>query len=84
MMLDLLVILSAIPLGYLLAWLAREELIPGRVWFQRLVVISLALGGGLWAYGVRAGLALGMFLAILAFIAYCQSFNRRLTVKQKI
>ncbi|MSS74601.1 hypothetical protein EXS73_00070 [Candidatus Pacearchaeota archaeon] len=84
MILDFVVVLIAIPVGYLLAWLAREELVPGRVWFQRLAVISLVLGMGLWAYGMPTGLILGLFLAILAFIAYCQSFNRRLTTKQKI
>ncbi|MBM3230056.1 hypothetical protein FJZ22_00135 [Candidatus Pacearchaeota archaeon] len=83
MLLELFGILSAIPIGYFLAWLAREELVVGRKWFQRLVILSLVLGGTFWAYGLREGLEIGCFLAILAFIAYHQSFNRRWT-KSKI
>lgn len=83
MIVTILLVLSALPLGYLLAWLAREELVIGRRWFQRLVLVSLVFGGGLWAYGIREGFTLWMFLAILAFVAYHQSYDRRWT-KSKI
>ncbi len=83
MMTELLIILSAIPLGYLLAWLSREELVPGRAWFRRLMVVSLVIGGMLLLYGQPEGLTMGVFLAILAFIAYIQSFKASWTKKQK-
>ena len=39
----ILVVVSAIPLGYLVAYMARDELIVGRKWFGVLMILSLVL-----------------------------------------
>jgi ABC-type Fe3+ transport system permease subunit len=77
MILEIVLVLSALPLGFFLAWLTRDELVLGRRWFKRLVIVSLALGAGMGLYGLREGMVLGVFLAILSYSAYHQSFIRR-------
>ncbi len=39
----ILVMLSSFPVGYLLAYLCREELVAGRKWFKLIAVISIVL-----------------------------------------
>jgi len=37
-----LILLTAIPAGFLLAWLTKEELKDGRKWFKLIIALSLA------------------------------------------
>ena len=39
---NILILLTAIPAGLLLAWLCKEELVPGRKWFF-IILYSLAI-----------------------------------------
>jgi len=48
MIIEIIILLLAIPSGYLIAWLARDELIQGRTWFRILIVVSILLG--IWFY----------------------------------
>jgi formate-dependent nitrite reductase membrane component NrfD len=43
MLLSILVLLTAVPVGLLIAWLAKEELKPGKKWF-RIIVLGSVLG----------------------------------------
>jgi len=48
MVLEWVILLLAIPSGFLIAWLARDELVVGRKWFRVLIVMSILLG--IWFY----------------------------------
>lgn len=43
MILEVILLLTAIPAGFLIAWLARDELIQGRKWFKALIIISFLI-----------------------------------------
>ena len=45
MIAELIILVMGIPIGYLIAWLARDELVSGRVWFYVLIFASIFLGG---------------------------------------
>lgn len=69
----------AVPLGFWIAWLARDELRVGRRWFAIAVAagIVLALAAGVeWQ---AAGAYTGIFIAVLAGVAYRKSFDRKWT-----
>jgi hypothetical protein len=43
MLSEILILVLAIPVGYLLSWMARDELTQGRKWFKVIIVLSLIL-----------------------------------------
>ncbi|HIG52080.1 hypothetical protein CXT76_00160 [Candidatus Parvarchaeota archaeon] len=47
MILNIFFILLAIPSGFLIAWLARDELVSGKKYFRILIIVSIlgAIGG---------------------------------------
>lgn len=59
LILTILILLTAIPAGYLIAWMAKEELKPGKMWFKILV-----LGGIL---GAIIGVFLRQYVLALTF-----------------
>jgi len=44
MLIEIILILLAFPVGYLIAWLAAEELVAGRKWFKAIIGLFSALG----------------------------------------
>lgn len=68
-------LLLAIPVGLLVAWLTRDELIAGRTWFQRIVSGSFVLALTAFASGWKAEASTLLFLSIIAFISYVKSFD---------
>ncbi len=44
MILEIIILILAIPAGYLIAWLSHDELKAGRKWFKALVILSIILG----------------------------------------
>ena len=82
-LIDIIILLLAIPVGFLIAWLCRDELIEGRVWFRILIIVGVL--GGLWFYltgNTIISLAL-FFIAIVAFISYIKSNDKKFAVKRK-
>ena len=45
---EIIILLLGIPIGYLIAWLAKDELEVGRKWFRVLVIFSFLVG--IWFY----------------------------------
>ena len=41
MLIEIIILLSGIPAGYLIAWLAKDELKAGRKWFVILMIFSI-------------------------------------------
>ena len=48
MFLEILILLLAIPTGFLIAWLASDELKEGKPWFRVLIISSIIVG--IWFY----------------------------------
>ena len=72
-------LLTAIPIGFLIAFLARDELLAGRTWFRGLVLTGI-LGAGWFALTGKVAIAWTiLYLAVLAFIAYCKGFDGKWT-----
>lgn len=76
------VLFLAIPAGYLIAWLARDELADGRMWFRALVGLTIVSGGVLLFFHKPASLAL-FFIAILSLIALIKSHDKKWIGKKK-
>jgi len=43
MLAEVLILISGIPLGFLIAYLTRDELVVGRPWFQFIIFLSIML-----------------------------------------
>ncbi|MBI2631580.1 hypothetical protein HYW75_01095 [Candidatus Pacearchaeota archaeon] len=75
MILEIIILLLAIPIGLLLAWISKDELKDGRIWFK--ILIMLSLFGGIFFFLLRfsvIGLTL-LFIFIVTIISYLKSFD---------
>jgi hypothetical protein len=82
LIIEFILLVLAIPAGFLIAWLARDELVDGKKWFRTLVIASLALGGMFWLAGfVYISLSL-IFIAIASFISLVKSNDKNWTKKR--
>jgi len=76
------ILLLAVPVGFLLAWLGWDELIVGRKYFKILIVLGIVLGIGGWLFGFSAVGWSGGFIAIVSFISYLKSFDKKWTKRK--
>tara|TARA_Y100000034_G_scaffold132001_1_gene193969 strand:+ start:6159 stop:6416 length:258 start_codon:yes stop_codon:yes gene_type:complete len=79
LILAVVVLILAVPVGYLIAWLARDELVSGRKYFRILIIGSIL--AGIWFYLVkRIDLVLSMgFLLIISLISLVKSQDKKWT-----
>lgn len=84
MIVEILVLIAAIPAGFILAWLARDELVEGREWFRIIIIASVVLAVGAWIFGFGRYISLSLaFIAIVAFISLVKSKDKK-WVKRRI
>jgi len=77
MMLEVLFLILAVPAGFLIAWLANDELVSGRRWFYALLLLSIGLGGWFFLTGLSyLGLTFS-FMAIVSFISILKSRDKK-------
>ncbi len=81
MLYEILILVLAVPVGFLVGWWARDELLGLREWFKWLIVFSIVVGIGacLFDYSV-VGWTLG-FVAVVSFVSYWKSFDGEWTKK---
>ncbi len=79
MILEVIVLILAIPIGYLLAWMARDELIIGRKWFRIMMVLSILLSILFLILNNFAIFYTLIFILIVAFISYKKGFDKKWT-----
>jgi len=79
MIIELLILILGIPVGLLISWYSRDELISGRKWFKILIIFSTILG--IWGLLIKfdyiswtAG-----FMIIISFTALIKSRNPKWT-----
>ena len=78
----LLLFVLAFPLGFAIAYLARDELIAGRKWFLALMAVSLIFGvyfAYLGNYPVSISLA---FIFIVTLVSFIKSKDKKFTGKK--
>jgi len=73
------IIILAFPVGYLLSYLARDELVAGRKWFYSLTIVSLVVAAMLgfinFAFKLPSIFAL-VFMIIISLIAVWKSHDK--------
>ena len=77
MIVEIIVLLLAIPIGLLIAHMARDELVDGRKWFNALFIIGFL--AGVWFFLID-NVAVGytsLFIALIAIISYIKSFDKK-------
>ncbi|MCA9485407.1 MAG: hypothetical protein KC506_01020 [Nanoarchaeota archaeon] len=75
MITEIIVLLLSIPVGYLIAYLANDELVQGRRWFRYLMILAFVVGG--W-FALRRNYTIVLtagFIFIVTFISYWKSFD---------
>lgn len=79
---NILFILFAFPLGAVLAWVCRDELVSGRKWIARISVISLIAFVVLLSVHRKAEALSSLFVTLLAIISLYKSYDMRWTRKK--
>jgi len=75
MIIEIGLLMLAIPIGYLIAWMARDELVSGRKWFRALIILGVIIGGWFYLVGNNAIALTGVFISIVSFVSYWKSFD---------
>lgn len=73
-------LLSALPLGYLLAWLTKEELVQGRLAFALLIPASAVMAAAFLFLEIEPKLPLAfslLFILIVSMICMLKSYDQR-------
>lgn len=84
MILELLILACAIPVGFVIAWFARDELTEGRKWFRILVIASILFGIWFYLIGMIPEMYGSLFVGIVSFVSFVKSYNRRWTANRKV
>ncbi len=74
------VLLSSVPLGYLLAWLTREELIQGRLAFALLIPASAVMAAAFLFMDIEPKLPLifsFLFTLIVSLVCMLKSYDKK-------
>jgi ABC-type Fe3+ transport system permease subunit len=73
MILTIIILLLAIPVGYLIAWLAKDELVVGKRWFRILIVVSILGIIGFWIYGFPTIAWTFGFLGVVSLVSFVKA-----------
>ena len=82
LILTLILLVLSIPTGFLIAYMARDELVQGRKWFITLILLSLFTGIVLLIARSYAGVLACLFIVMVALISYKKSFDAKWTIKR--
>jgi len=84
MWLQITILFLAIPVGYLIAWSSKDELLVGRKWFFIISIASFILAI-FFLYLKNNSIAFALFyLAIIALVSYKKSFDKKWAKKSRI
>ena len=73
---EIIILLLGIPVGFLLAWLARDELSAGQKWFKALIILSVVVGAWMFLTGQAVvGWTCG-FVVIVALIGLMKTHKK--------
>lgn len=84
MLFEIILLLCAIPTGFLISWMARDELIQGRKWFIALIGVSAIAGIALFSLKLNAEGFTCIFVAIVSGVSYWKSFDKKWTKRKNL
>lgn len=79
---EIIILVLAIPVGYLIALLCRDELVAGRVWFEIIILLSFVLGIAYYIKGESYIAWTLAFISIIALISLMKSYDKKWTRKR--
>ncbi len=79
MLMEALILALALPSGYLIAWLARDELLAGQAWFWLILLSSLILTGIFYTFSLKYLWLSCLFIAVVSAISIVKSYDTRWT-----
>lgn len=80
-MLNVILLILAIPTGFIISWYARDELIQGRRWFISLLIAGILVFIISFINDEYAILYSSAFISVISIISYAKSFDKRWTSK---
>ncbi|NCO11162.1 hypothetical protein CO038_00305 [Candidatus Pacearchaeota archaeon CG_4_9_14_0_2_um_filter_39_13] len=78
-MIEFILLLTAFPVGFLIAWFSRDELANGRKWLKIIMIVSAIFIIGFWLTGWKTGSWTFGYLLILALVGLMKSHDRKWT-----
>jgi len=84
LIIEIILLILAVPAGLLIAYLARDELIQGQKWFKILVIASLALAGLFWMMNLDYISLTLVFIAIASFVSLVKSKDKKWVRKSSL
>jgi len=76
-----LVLISSIPVVWLVAWFCRDELIAGRKWFKLIAIIGGVAGVGFLFFNLAVGFGL-LYLGVVGIVNLRMSYSERFMKKK--
>jgi uncharacterized membrane protein HdeD (DUF308 family) len=83
MLIEIVALILAVPAGFLIAYLANDELVQGRAWFKLIAILSLIAGIWMFFTGERVITWTCGFIVIVSGVSYLKSFDKN-WVKRRI
>ncbi len=82
MILNIIFLFLAIPVGFLIAWLARDELLIGKKYFRALIIVSL--GAILWFWLTKESYLAWTFgfILIVSIVSLVKAEDKKWTKKK--
>jgi len=77
MITEIFLLVLAIPTGFVLAWLAKDELKDGKRWFKALLFISFFLFSMFLYYDMIYASLTCLFIAIVSLISFIKGCKRK-------
>ncbi len=83
MLLEIIILILGIPSGYLIAYMARDELVIARRYFRILITLGVIFTIGFFIYGLETESLGSVFVVIIALVSLVKS-NDKKWIKRKI
>lgn len=82
MLLQIILIGIGIGIGFLIARLARDELVEGRPYFKILIIVCIIGVIGSWIYGKSVWAWMFGFIEIVTLVSFVKSYDRKFVRKR--
>ena len=69
-MIEIILLILAVPVGYLISNMAKDELKSGKKWFRILIIASILGAIGFYLYGNKTIAFTMIFIFIVGFISF--------------
>jgi len=79
MFLEIIILILAIPAGFLIAWLSRDELVSGRKYFRILMIISILGVIWFWLSGMNYISWTLAFVFVVSLVSLIKSEDKKWT-----